>query len=252
MCPSHPQLEYMRQEECFTKSGEVVKGKLLPLTVVLCTVLMMYSESVPNSIRADEPSAVSSLRERLRKKSTHEKDVDFTASQRSCGVESLYLLMQLCDRPCSLEQIKNLVVIQENGSSLHDSQSAAERMRLPLECIRCTPDELSKLALPVIAHMEPIPEMRFVNHFVVLVRVDDASVTVVDPADNGVHEMPRHAWTHMATGYYLSSRSNLFGWEWMIAWLLTGFIILGFWFRWPNETKSLPDQSPKERCDVFG
>lgn len=213
---------------------------------------MVYSDSVPNLILAGEKSTASSIRLSLQKKSIREEGVDFIASQRSCGVESLYLLMQLVGCPCSLEQVKNRVVIQEKGSSLHDIQSAAEIMRLPLECIRCDPDELSKLALPVIAHMEPIPEMRFVNHFVVLVRVDGDSVTVVDPADNGVHEMPRRAWTHVATGYYLSPRSTLFGWEWMIAWLLTGIIILGFWFRWPSETKSLPGQAPKERCDELG
>ncbi len=212
----------------------------------------MYSDSVPVPIWAGVPSTTSSLRESLRKKSIHEKGVDFIASQRSCGVESLYLLMQLVGCPCSLEQVKNRVAIQEKGSSLHDIQSAAEIMRLPLDCIRCSPDELSKITLPVIAHMEPNPETRFVNHFVVLVRVDGDSVTVVDPADNGVHKVPRRDWARVSTGYYLSPRSTLFGWKWTIAWLLSGIIILGFWFRRPSETKSLPGQAPKERCDELG
>lgn len=123
--------------------------------------------------------------------------------EQLCGVYALSYLAQLEHRGAMTPNyIRELVPITERGSSLLDLKCASEIMKMPVRAVRCAPAAFDHLSLPAIAHLEPT-DVAPVAHYVVLLRVDRASVTLFDWNLRAITECDRRDFLEAASGYYL-------------------------------------------------
>jgi hypothetical protein len=148
--------------------------------------------------------------------------------RQDCGIECLYVFARLNGQPCDLEEIRQRVPLTEEGASARDMQQAAREMGLAVECVRCDPEKIERLALPAIAHIQRrgSPDS---SHYVVLTEVTDDSVVFVDPTNNVIHEVARNEWKRASSGYYLAPHAPAFGMSATGLWLGVGGLFFASW-----------------------
>ena len=111
-------------------------------------------------------------------------------SSMACGVTSSYTFLRLNDVDVSYEAVSSLIPVTERGSNLNTMAAACTTMGLKSLPVRRKPSDLHRLRFPVIAHVmrsnqgfgshSPIKTGSF-GHYVVLLAVDEQSITFVDP-----------------------------------------------------------------------
>ena len=101
----------------------------------------------------------------------------------ACGVNSLYLFLNLHEHQTDFETLKSKVAIGENGTSLYDLQNVAATLGFPVETVRCSYSSLCSLSMPVIAWINRNPgepHESVIGHFIVLIRANDEGVVYLD------------------------------------------------------------------------
>ena len=143
-----------------------------------------------------------------------------------CGIECLYLLMVLQDKPCNFEQIVQSVPLGPEGATLADLERGGRELGLPIRSARFTPESLARLPLPAIVHLEP-DSGGGLHHYVILLEVRERYVRLLDPALNKTVEMSHRDFAQIATGYCLLCYEPWFGpKQAKIWWVITGVAIL--------------------------
>jgi predicted double-glycine peptidase len=184
------------------------------------SIFWNWGDWVSSRANADPPMVgIQELKNQLKKQQ---------ANENTCGVDSLFLLMQLSGHRCSISRIKELVPIEAQGSSLVAMQAASRELGFPLEIMFYRPDQISKLELPAIVLLEPAGSD--INHFVLLLETTDEKVVVLDPNYNEIRHLNRQDFARLCTGYYLARKSPMFPAWLTVAWLFVGSIILIDWF----------------------
>jgi hypothetical protein len=101
---------------------------------------------------------------------------------RECGLNSLFLLLQLSGHNVSYKQTREAVVIGPNGSSLSELQQAASRLGVKTAVSRCSMAELMHMPKPVIAYLRletgDTPERA--GHYVVVMAANENGVEFID------------------------------------------------------------------------
>jgi hypothetical protein len=120
---------------------------------------------------------------------------DVWRSTARCGVNATYAFLRLHDRSeLTYSDVLNALPVDSDGASLADISDFLTNSGLPSEAVRTTPSALHKLHMPVIAHLYRESPTKFAlserGHYVVLLRVDDGSVTYIDGSSAAIRGVP--------------------------------------------------------------
>ncbi|RKN60833.1 ATP-binding cassette domain-containing protein [Paenibacillus ginsengarvi] len=96
-------------------------------------------------------------------------------SEMDCGPSCLSMIARHYGKRLSIHRLRELAQVGLDGTTLYHLCKTAERIGFQAEAVRSSQKGLSERVLPAIAHWKG-------NHYVVVVSVDDRSVTVADPA----------------------------------------------------------------------
>ncbi|MBA3344118.1 MAG: peptidase domain-containing ABC transporter [Gemmatimonadales bacterium] len=113
--------------------------------------------------------------------------------EMDCGAACLAMVCRHFGRSVSLARIRQLVHTSLDGTSLKAIVRAATELGLAARSVKASPQHLSQMPLPAIAHWEG-------NHWVVLYDVDQKSVKFADPSF-GLVRVPRAEFEKKWTGY---------------------------------------------------
>src|SRR5690606_16600730 len=86
------------------------------------------------------------------------------------------------------------------GTNMAGLQEAALRMGFEAKGVKGSGENLSNIPLPAIAHLLLPGDL---YHYVVIYRVDQKRVLLMDPADGRMHRMPRDEFEKRWTGILL-------------------------------------------------
>ena len=116
--------------------------------------------------------------------------------QSDCGAAAL-ATVALYHRPrVSLQQLRDLAGTDQEGTNLLGMAEAAERMGFTAQAVHATPEAITDLPLPAIAHVIRADSSA---HFVVILRVRRRSVIIGDPAKS-IQKMSRAEFEKLWTG----------------------------------------------------
>jgi ABC-type bacteriocin/lantibiotic exporter with double-glycine peptidase domain len=126
-------------------------------------------------------------------------------SQRpaACGVNALYVLLRangiLVDHQ---ELLDECAVDPVKGMSLGELSRIATRYGLAVQMLKSDPDHLADLAVPFIAHLDA---NETTGHFVVVTRVGNGSVSVIDGINGNYDDYRLGAFERSWTGFALTA-----------------------------------------------
>lgn len=87
-----------------------------------------------------------------------------------CGANCIYIVLRLCGRPVSHEDVRRQLPTEGRGASMLDMARVLDSERLPSKIVRVGPGTLAREPMPLIARLEPRgPES---GHFVVIYGVN--------------------------------------------------------------------------------
>jgi hypothetical protein len=141
-----------------------------------------------------------------------------------CGLNSIYLLLQLRGLDISYDSLKNDVTTTGGGASMEELQSAAQKHGVKAEVRQIAPSDLSSVQLPVIARLN-IGESD--GHFVVLTHVDADKTTFIDGSSLRTTIARSDAFHDEFSGYVLTTpRRWILTWtRWLLAALSVAFLL---------------------------
>jgi subfamily B ATP-binding cassette protein HlyB/CyaB len=96
-------------------------------------------------------------------------------SEMDCGPTCLSMIAEHYGKRLSIHRLRELAQVGLEGSTIFNLCKTAELIGFQAEAVRSTLKGLAEQTLPAIAHWKG-------NHYVVVVKVDERYVTVVDPA----------------------------------------------------------------------
>ncbi len=149
-------------------------------------------------------------------------------NDRRCGVSCLYLLFNILGKKEEFKKIEQVVSVGPTGSSLLDIETGARSLGLSLQSARFRLSSLANLPLPAIIHLEPAGPGSL-NHYVILLRVGNDGLTIVDPTYNNLITLQIEKFSRMATGYCLVITPPFFTANTICAFLLAALIAFIFW-----------------------
>jgi ATP-binding cassette subfamily B protein len=100
--------------------------------------------------------------------------VHIQQSELDCGPTCLSMIAQHYGKRLSIHRLRELAQVGLEGSTLFHLVKTAESIGFQAEAVRSSMKGLAEQTLPAIAHWKG-------NHYVVVVKVDERSVTVADP-----------------------------------------------------------------------
>jgi hypothetical protein len=126
-----------------------------------------------------------------------------------CGVNALYVFLRLQNIICPLAEIKQEVPFNEKGASLLDLKETASKHGITSDIIHASPSALDS-RLPAIARMT-VPNMEQDGHYVVVTKMSDESVEVIDSTAGGFITVPRGLFEREFSGYALVPNATWYG-----------------------------------------
>jgi ABC-type bacteriocin/lantibiotic exporter with double-glycine peptidase domain len=119
-----------------------------------------------------------------------------------CGANSLYLFLRLHGCNLSYSELAAALGEDERGVSLHQLRSVASAFDLQCTVRKGNLINLGGCSLPLIAHMaNPTPGE--LGHYVVVVHLSDAAVTMLDGTSGLEEQIPLDEFARSWTGYVL-------------------------------------------------
>jgi hypothetical protein len=155
-----------------------------------------------------------------------ERPVKVSETIQECGARSLFVLLALGGSPCKVEysELVNELDGNGSGSTFGEIANVACRRGVDLGLSYVQRESLHSLALPAIVHMWLSPDRKQDGHYVVLLRVEDASVTFVETrVATAVRKMSKSRFLQLFSGYALTKQRP--AWRW--ARLGTGLLLAG-------------------------
>ena len=118
-----------------------------------------------------------------------------------CGLACLAMVLSAHGAELSLAELRQRFSLSLKGVGLHQLITSAQQLGLEARPLRVEPEDLKQLTKPSILHWD-------MNHFVVLERVDRASVTISDPA-SGRRKVSLSELSERFTGVALELRPSV-------------------------------------------
>jgi ATP-binding cassette, subfamily B, bacterial HlyB/CyaB len=100
-----------------------------------------------------------------------------------CAAAALAMICQYYGKKISINRIRSLIYVTQEGTSMLDIANAAEKLGFICHGIQCSHDDLDEIPLPVIISSE--------YHFKVIYEVNKKEVVIGDPAST-IKRIPRH------------------------------------------------------------
>ncbi|MCL2004611.1 MAG: cysteine peptidase family C39 domain-containing protein [Planctomycetaceae bacterium] len=129
----------------------------------------------------------------------------------SCGVNSLYLFLNLHGHQTDFETLKSEVTIGDNGTSLYDLQNAAVAVGMPVETVQCSYSTLCSLNMPVIAWINRNPNEAnesVIGHFIVLIKADADGIVYLDGTSGEQSSMQLASFAQQWNGMLVRKKEN--------------------------------------------
>lgn len=112
-----------------------------------------------------------------------------------CGVACLAMVTTYFGSPVSMNRLRELAKVTNQGTDLKSLSDAAETVGFLARGVKANYEGLLQLNLPLICHWGS-------NHYVVLYEIDGTAVTIADPADDLI-TLPRSKFLERYSGYAL-------------------------------------------------
>ena len=97
---------------------------------------------------------------------------------KDCGVTCLYNIIKYYNGNISMSKLRRLTKTNENGTNVYNIVNASNSLGLKAEAYKCEFNDLSKVKLPIIAHIKL--DNKF-DHFVILEKINNEKIIVQDP-----------------------------------------------------------------------
>lgn len=97
---------------------------------------------------------------------------------KDCGVTCLYNIIKYYNGNISMSKLRRLTKTNENGTNVYNIVNASNSLGLKAEAYKCEFNDLSKIKLPIIAHIKL--DNKF-DHFVILEKINNEKIIVQDP-----------------------------------------------------------------------
>lgn len=117
-----------------------------------------------------------------------------------CGAACICSVARYFGVDAPIARIRQLAGTDQEGTSLRGMIRAAEALGVAARGVRAAAHALPSVPLPCIAHLR---DKRGAMHFVVVYRVTDRVIVVMDPADGAVHRLRQAAFAERWTGILL-------------------------------------------------
>src|SRR6185369_1831314 len=149
----------------------------------------------------------------------HDSSGAFQESRaRLCGANSLYMLLRLCGRPCTFDQVDNALGYRRNGVTMAELCRASDALGYSCNGIHIVPTDIAKCSFPFIAHLnfqKTTPQA--VGHFVLVL---------------GYHETPNSTYVDIIDGTS-AKRGRYNASRFAKAW--TGYAVAPGWTEGPRD-----------------
>jgi peptidase C39-like protein len=123
-----------------------------------------------------------------------------------CGPNALYMLLKLCGRPVTYEQVAHELGSDNKITTMVELRDAAARLGLPTRVRRCTLENLDKCVLPFIAYTKTdygtLADGR-IGHYWVVLKVDPDRIEFIDGTCGEIASGQRSRFAAYWTGYLL-------------------------------------------------
>lgn len=128
------------------------------------------------------------------------------SSINDCGPASLYMLINYYGTYISLNEIKNKLKINSNGTSMYDLKESAVSLGFKSNCYKTNIDYLNKNKIyPFIAHT--IIEDYY--HYQVVYKINEKYILVADPSDGMIKKYTYSSFNKIFTGNILILEKKL-------------------------------------------
>ena len=97
---------------------------------------------------------------------------------KDCGVTCLYNIIKYYNGNISMSKLRRLTKTNENGTNVYNIVNASNSLGLKAEAYKCEFNDLSKVKLPIIAHIKLDNKY---DHFVILEKINNEKIIVQDP-----------------------------------------------------------------------
>jgi ABC-type bacteriocin/lantibiotic exporter with double-glycine peptidase domain len=124
--------------------------------------------------------------------------------EKRCGVNALYALLALHDKKVDQHQLEQVLIPGPGGCSMMQLKEAANHFGLDCELVQTTPQKLSTVVLPAIAHYSGVRD----GHFVVILSVRPKTVVVSDLTACEIQELNLDQFTRQWSGFLLVKASH--------------------------------------------
>lgn len=123
------------------------------------------------------------------------------APSPKCGVNALYVFLRLHNVSCSYEDLSRELPLEEKGANMLDLKIVSHSHGCEAEVIQIGPFQLAA-KLPAVARLASV-STQSEGHFVVVTKMSDSNVYVVDSTAGGLIKMPRGVFEREFSGYAL-------------------------------------------------
>ena len=138
----------------------------------------------------------------------------FWRTRRACGVNALYLFLQLHDVSVPYDQVVAATKVDQKGTDLAALMDAATRASLPCYVGKCSPATLGDIRLPAIVHCDAyFTDHNRLGHYFVLVARDlgRKALVLLDGVTGNFVFMDEARFAKTWSGYFLACRPRSVG-----------------------------------------
>lgn len=177
----------------------VLSGYMMPIALPpLLTVLLCLLAAGDNGLGSLEQQTNNPI-------AGNESENHLWRTPNRCGINATYVLLRLKDVDVSYTEILKGLKTDGNGTRLGDMRDYCVSHDVRLAIAKKTPDEITAIEMPIIAHLEPQTGN---GHYVVVLSIKDRIVELVDGTSGAVQVMPYAEFLSQWTGYVMVTTST--------------------------------------------
>jgi peptidase C39-like protein len=179
--------------------------------------------------------------------------VDWRVDTR-CGVNSLYVMLRMLNRPVTYEQLLKETAVGEQGSSAAELARVASLHQVHLTPVHATSSSASRWPLPAIVHLQR--QADFMGHYVLYLGSNGDTHRLLDCTSGEMSTMPEGDFNTIWSGYVLLRGEP--GVQAMTPWISRGWLMvgaivfLGYGVRqWHRQRRAAPGPNESDRLAPF-
>jgi hypothetical protein len=124
----------------------------------------------------------------------------------NCGPNALFVFLAAHGHSATLADVRNQIPVTQQGCSFADLERASECFGLSTQTIKTDLAQLKSCVTPAVVLLNGLGQP--LGHFVVILNIEDESVTVLDPSTAVVQTVETSQFLRAWTGYALVPRRH--------------------------------------------